>query len=106
MQILEWQQLDATGRLAALRRPAAIDSAALTAQVRAIIASVRRDGDAALLRYAQEFDGVALQQLQVGAAEFAAARAALAPAALLALRTAIANVTAFHRAQLPADIRV
>ena len=106
MQILEWTQLDAAGRQAALRRPAAISSEALTAEVRAIVASVRREGDAALLRYTSEFDGVELQELQVSAAEFAAAHAALPAGALPALRTAIANVTAFHRAQLPADIRI
>jgi histidinol dehydrogenase len=78
----------------------------VTAQVHAIVATVRRDGDAALLRYAQQFDGAALGQLQVDAEEFAAAHAALPPAALAALRTAIANVTAFHRAQLPAEIRM
>ncbi len=106
MQILDWKLLDAAGRQAALQRPAAISGEALTAAVRTIIATVRRDGDAALLRYTRDFDGAQLQHLQVDAAEFAAARAALAPLALQALRTAIANVTAFHSVQVPADIRI
>ena len=106
MRILDWEQLDLAGRQAALRRPAAINSDTLFAQVRAIVETVRREGDAALRRYTLQFDGATLAQLQVDASEFAAARAQLAPDALAALRTAIANVTTFHRAQLPTDIRV
>lgn len=106
MQILHWNQLDAAGREAALQRPAAIADEGVQAQVRAIITAVRREGDAALRRYTQQFDGATLQVLRVDAGEFAAARATLAPDTLQALRTAIANVTAFHRAQLPADISI
>ena len=106
MQILDWEQLDLAARQAALRRPAAINSDSLLAEVRAIVETVRRDGDAALRRYTLQFDGATLAHLQVDASEFAAARAQLAPDALAALRTAIANVTSFHRAQLPTDIRV
>jgi histidinol dehydrogenase len=106
MQILDWEQLDLAGRQAALRRPAAINSDTLFAQVRAIVETVRRDGDAALRRYTLQFDGASLAQLRVDASEFAAARAQLSPDALSALRTAIANVTTFHRAQWPTDIRV
>ncbi len=103
MQIIEWKGLDATGRLAALARPPALTSTEVVEQARAIVATVRSAGDAALLRYAQQYDGATLTQLQVSAAEFAAAHAALPDAALQALRTAIDNVTAFHQAQVPAD---
>lgn len=106
MQILDWEQLDAAGRQAALQRPAAINSDTLLAQVRTIVETVRCEGDAALRRYTLQLDGAALEQLQVNASEFAAARAQLAPDALAALRTAISNVTTFHRTQLPSDIRV
>jgi len=106
MQIMDWDRLDAAGRRAALRRPPATTSETVRAQTRDIIATVRREGDVALRRYALEFDGAALNELQVSAAEFAAAHAALPQAALQALRVAIANVTAFHRAQIPADIRL
>ncbi len=106
MQLLAWQDLDSAGRRAALARPPAGSSAEVISQARAIIAAVRRDGDAALRAYALEFDGAQLGSLQVTPAEFASARAALAPAAHAALGTAIANVTAFHRAQLPAATSV
>ena len=103
MQIIEWKSLDASGRLAALARPPALTSAAVIEQARAIVANVRSAGDTALARYALQFDGAALTQLRVSAAEFAQARTALPDAALQALRTAIANITAFHQAQVPAD---
>lgn len=103
MQIIEWKSLDAIGRQAALSRPPALTSGEVIEQARAIVATVRSAGDAALLRYALQFDGAALTQLRVSAAEFAQARAALPGAALQALRTAIANITAFHQAQVPAD---
>ena len=103
MQIIEWKSLDAIGRLAALARPPALTSAEVIEQARAIVATVRSAGDAALLRYAQQYDGAALRQLRVTAEEFAQAHAALPGAALQALRTAITNITAFQQAQLPAD---
>jgi histidinol dehydrogenase len=103
MQIIEWKNLDASGRLAALARPQALGSAAVIEQARAIVAAVRGEGDAALLRYARQFEHVALAQLQVSAEEFAQAHATLPTDALHALRAAIANITAFHQAQVPAD---
>jgi histidinol dehydrogenase len=104
MQILDWQQLDVAARRAALARPAAALGAEVVGQARAIIATVRRDGDAALRRYAAEFDGVTLDALRVSPAEFAAAEAQLAAAASAALRTAIDNVSAFHAPQLPGPL--
>jgi histidinol dehydrogenase len=101
MQILEWRKLDAAARRAVLARPAAALGAEVLEQARGIIATVRRDGDAALLRYAREFDGATLAALRVGAAEFAAAEASLGAAAIGALRIAIDNVSAFHAPQLP-----
>lgn len=103
MQIIEWKNLDASGRLAALARPPALGSAAVIEQARAIVTAVRSEGDAALLRYARQFEQVTLAQLQVSAEEFAQAHATLPTDALQALRAAIANITAFHQAQVPAD---
>ena len=61
MQIIEWNRLDAVGRLAALDRPAAHTSLEVIEQARAIVAAVRSAGDAALLRYARQFDGAATE---------------------------------------------
>jgi histidinol dehydrogenase len=101
MQILDWQQLDAAGRRAALARPAAPLQARTLQQAQAIIDAVCREGEAAVRRYALEFDGLAPTELSVSSAEFAQARAQLTPAQITALETAIANVERFHRAGLP-----
>jgi histidinol dehydrogenase len=101
MQILDWQKLDPAARQAALARPAAAAQARTLEQARAIIERVRSQGDAALLQYARELDGAELSQLQVTPAEFASARRALGESAVRAIENAIANVDAFHRAQMP-----
>jgi len=68
-----------------------------------IVAAVRAEGDAALLRYTELIDGPRLtpSALTVTAAEFAAARAAVDPAVMASLRAAIANVRRYHTEQLP-----
>lgn len=73
MQPLLWKKLSATRRAAALRRPAQSAQPAVAAAVRAIVAAVCQDGDAALRRLTAKFDGVVLRSLRVTAAEFAAA---------------------------------
>jgi histidinol dehydrogenase len=102
----DWAELDEPGRAAALARPEAARRESLAAEVARIIAEVRRDGDAALLRFAQRFDGVTLGALRVPADEFDAAEAALTPAQRAALKVAIDNVRAFHAAQLVLPIEV
>src|SRR5580704_2932335 len=101
MQILDWQQLDAAARAAALARPAAALQARTLTQARSIIDAVRAEGDAAVRRHTRSFDGIELGDLAVSATEFAAAHARLQPDQLAALQRAIANVDAFHRAALP-----
>jgi histidinol dehydrogenase len=106
MRILDWNTLDDADRRRALARPALRDAAAVAASVRDIIASVRRDGDAALLACTERFDGVRLESLAVSAAEFATAERALAAEAHAAIETAIATVHRFHAAQTPKPLRV
>lgn len=102
----DWNSLDAAGRRQLLRRPAQDDRVGLERQVAEIVAAVRQDGDAALLRYTQKFDGVRLESLAVDAAEFAAAESALTPAQHAAIDRAIANVRRFHEAQRTAPLVV
>ena len=104
MRILDWQQLDAAARRAALARPAAAQQSRMLQQAQAIIDAVRSEGDAAVRRYTREFDGIEAADFRVGAAEFAAARAALGGAQLSAVEKAIANVDCFHRAGQPAAL--
>ncbi len=79
----------------------------VTSAAAAIIAEVRRDGDAALIRLSQKFDSVNLAEvgLAVTRDELKAAQAACDPAALDALRLAKARIEAYHVRQKPQDHR-
>lgn len=71
-----------------------------------ILAAVRREGDAALLRYTERFDRLALtpETLRFTAAELAAAEAACEAETLAALRLAAERIEDYHRRQLPGDL--
>lgn len=75
--------------------------------VAAIIAAVRAEGDAALLRYTERFDRLALtaERLRVGMAEIEAAVAKIPADLLTALDLAASRIEAFHRLQVPTDLR-
>jgi histidinol dehydrogenase len=68
----------------------------------AILARVRRDGDAALRAMASEFDGVALDALEVPRREWTQALDALDAPLRRAMERAADNVRRVHRAFLPA----
>ncbi len=71
--------------------------------VEKIVQDVRLIGDEAVLQYTQNIDGVSLtnETLEVTASEFEEALEKVDGQILAALRQAIANVTSFHREQLP-----
>lgn len=83
---------------------AAVDLAAYETRARPIVARVRRDGDAALIACAREFDGVELaaDRIRVPAADFDAAEHAVGPAVADAIRFAASNIRAVHEHQRPA----
>jgi len=87
-------------RLAALTRYEAAADPKLRATVRRILADVRLQGDAALLRYAKRFDKVAARS--VAALEIKPA-IAVAGEELEALRAAHARIRAFHERQAQAS---
>lgn len=101
-----WQRMDEEARKAALDRPALRLKPDLAERVRGIIAEVRRDGDAALIRLTDQLDRVHLTGLRVGPEEIAEAQSALTPAARQALVAAIANLRRFHEPQAGAALRV
>lgn len=104
MQILDWKDLDDAGRRAALAR-AQLDSLQDVEQLaRSIIKEVRKDGDAALLRFAERFDRAKLESLKVTPAEFDYAEKQLGAKQIAAIETAISNVRRFHAAQLSAPL--
>jgi histidinol dehydrogenase len=106
LRILNWSSLSADERRQALRRPVQQDTAALHERVREIVQEVRERGDAALLEFTRRFDGVALQSIEVSAAELAAAETALNAQQRRAIDRAIANVRRFHQGQLSEPLRV
>lgn len=81
-----------------LRRPV-FDNTALETSVGNILADVRQNGDAAVRKYAQQFDKVQLDALAVSPAEFAQAAASLDPALKKAILQAKHNIEVFHKAQ-------
>ena len=95
--------LGATGVLRALDRPPSSADPEVVQRVAAILDGVRAGGDPALLDFTERFDGVRLTAagLAITAAEFAAAREGLGPAAVGALEYAAARIERFHRASLP-----
>ena len=66
-----------------------------------MLRDVRREGDAALRRYAQLLDGVDLTKFRVSDDELAQARAAISPELESALQLAARRITDFHQSTLP-----
>ncbi len=99
-----WSELSPDEQVALLARPAVLDDQSTREQASQIIATVRRDGDAALFEFARQFEGSNLDALKVSSREFAAAESSLRPAAIAAIDAAIANVRRFHEAQIPVEI--
>jgi len=88
--------------LDALTRYDAAQDDTVEAAARAIIADVRKRGDAAVLEYTRKFDRIQAQsmgELEVPPAKLAAALAALPAVQRQALQTAAARVRAFHERQ-------
>lgn len=69
--------------------------------VRPILDAVRKEGDAAVVRYARQFDALGDRPLKVAAGELAAARARTDGTVIQAMETARANIRRFAAAQMP-----
>ena len=89
-----------------LCRRAEQDNSSIEERVKAIVDRVACEGDAAIKALAKEIDGVELQTLKVTVEEFAQAQAQVQPDVKQAIGVAIKNISAFHTAQLPNEIRV
>ena len=91
---------------AALCRRAEQDNSLIAERVEAIVERVAKEGDAALFALAEQIDGVRLDSLAVSEQEFLDAEAAVSDEVKAAIENAIRNIEAFHRAQLPSEVRV
>lgn len=79
------------------------EAAAVDSVVADILARVAKEGDAALLRYTKDFDGVDLtaDRLRIGPEEIRAAIAACPVELIAAIDLAASRIEAFHRRQRP-----
>ncbi|MBE6186975.1 MAG: histidinol dehydrogenase [Rikenellaceae bacterium] len=91
---------------AALCRRAEQDNSLIAERVEAIVERVAKEGDAALFALAEQIDGVRLDSLAVSEQEFLDAEASVSDEVKAAIENAIRNIEAFHRAQLPSEVRV
>ncbi|WP_369213819.1 histidinol dehydrogenase [Streptomyces flavofungini] len=85
--------------LRALLPRADFDVAAALEKVRPICEDVHHRGDAALIEYAEKFDGVRLDQVRVPAAALTEALAGLDPDVRAALEESVRRARAVHREQ-------
>jgi histidinol dehydrogenase len=74
------------------------------AEVQAILAQVREGGDAAVRELTERFDGVAIDELAVPAAELGAALSGLEPQLRAALEAARDNIRDYHEAQVTPEV--
>lgn len=93
MKVIKYPPKDTWGEI--VKRPVQ-DTRLLERAVADIIADVRDIGDTALRRYAQRFDKVDLDDLEISAAEFAEAGYRLPDELKTAIATAKANIEKFH----------
>ena len=106
MEIATWSDIGTAKRGALLARPATGRDKRLHQSVADIVRQVRDDGDAALRRLTSQLDGVELADLAVTDEEMSTAADALSRDQLNAIDTAIANVRAFHEAQLAEPLAI
>ena len=99
IRILDWNQIDPEE---ILNRDIRAEED-VGAAVDAVIAAVRQRGDRALLEYTERFDGVALTDLEVTAAEMDAAWDALDDDFKTTLTMAADNIRRFHEKQVQND---
>ena len=83
-----------------LSRGEAQNSEKIEAAVAAILADVRENGDAAVRRYTEKFDGATLMDARVSEAEMAAAMAGADAQFIETLQLAAENIRAFHARQI------
>ncbi len=88
-----------------LVRRGGVDYEGIRPRVESILEQVEKEGDAALSRLMLAIDGVTAP-LEVSPEEVDAACTQVDPEVREAIRTAKAHIEAFHRAQLPREIRV
>lgn len=106
MEILKIHNNPERAEWAALTRRVTRQEEEITRQVAAILAEVKAGGDRALREITRRIEGREIISPEVPASARRAAEAVIPAALKEALATAKANIEAFHRAQLPAEVSV
>lgn len=90
-----------------LQRPV-LDDKALESTVLSVLDAIKQDGDAAVLRFTQQFDGISLlkEDQLVTEAEIANAIALLPADLKLAIEQAAQNISLFHQSQVSEPVVV
>ena len=106
INLVDWSAANESERRTVLTRPAAAGNCEIVTRVSEIISDVREQGDRALARFTQAFDGVRPDNFIVSNGEFEAAENSLDGQHMEAIDLAIRNVRCFHEAQLPDPLAV
>lgn len=91
---------------AELCRRAEQDNSLIAERVAAIVERVAEQGDLAIRALTEQIDGVQLSQLEVSAEEIAWASEQVSEQVKKAIEVAMKNISAFHEAQMPSEVRV
>ncbi|GAB4308940.1 MAG: histidinol dehydrogenase [Phototrophicales bacterium] len=102
IQYLKLSELSETQRKKIMRR-AEQDISDLLPLAKDVSERIRKEGDAAVVDYARQFDAkdFTADMLRAKPEDFVAARAALAPDVIAAIESAYANIRKFHEEQMP-----
>ena len=95
---IDWPSLDQAARRQAVLRPVQQVAEGTRAAVAVLLADVKERGDAALREITLRFDKVALENFEVGEAEFVAAERETTEELKSAMREAAQRIEIFHRA--------
>lgn len=106
MELLEYAALTAEQQEQALQRPSQATDGQVREAVAAIIAAVRRDGDAALMDYARSLDHFEGDHLELTADEREAACGRVDRRLRKAINAAHRNIRQFHAAQEGEQVRM
>ncbi len=106
VRVIRWRETDDQTRREVLQRPDAAVQADLDARVRAIIEEVKREGDEALRRLTERFDGPRIESFEVGDSEFDVADAAVSAAVKAAMAEARERLITWHRAGMSEEFRI
>ena len=106
MKLIVWNEIGQAERRQVLRRPKTADDANRRESVVAILRDVKEQGDDAVRSYSRMFDGFPSDELRVHDSEIANALEQIEPRLRDAIALAAANLSAFHRAQVPQNVRM